>query len=65
MSTAIWLLSKSQIRTVRPDRALKVKNTGEVAGQEIVQVYVRDVESTAFRPEKELKGFAKVSLAAG
>ena len=43
----------------------KVKNTGKVAGQEIVQLYVRDVESTAFRPEKELKGFAKVSLAAG
>jgi beta-glucosidase len=44
---------------------LKVRNSGAVAGQEIVQVYVRDVESTAFRPEKELKGFAKVSLEAG
>jgi beta-glucosidase len=40
----------------------KVKNTGKVAGQEVVQLYVRDVESTAFRPAKELKGFAKVAL---
>ncbi len=45
--------------------SLKVKNTGKVAGSEIVQVYVRDVESTAFRPEKELKGFAKVELQPG
>ena len=44
---------------------VKVQNTGEVAGQEIVQLYVRDVESTAFRPEKELKGFAKVALQPG
>jgi len=41
---------------------LKVKNTGSVAGKETIQLYVRDVESSAFRPEKELKGFAKVEL---
>ncbi|MFL6554806.1 MAG: glycoside hydrolase family 3 C-terminal domain-containing protein, partial [Bacillus sp. (in: firmicutes)] len=33
----------------------KVKNTGEVAGKDIVQLYVRDVESNVIRPEKELK----------
>jgi len=44
---------------------LKVKNTGKVAGKEIVQLYVRDLESTAFRPDKELKGFAKVELKPG
>jgi beta-glucosidase len=44
---------------------LKVKNTGKVAGKEIVQVYVRDVESTVFHPAKELKGFAKVALQPG
>lgn len=43
----------------------KVKNTGQVAGQEIVQLYVRDVESTPFRPQKELKGFAKIELQPG
>jgi beta-glucosidase len=43
----------------------KVRNTGKTAGKEIVQLYVRDVESSAFRPEKELKGFAKVELQPG
>lgn len=41
---------------------LKVKNTGNRSGKEAVQVYVRDVESSPFRPFKELKGFAKVHL---
>ncbi|MBC8504426.1 MAG: glycoside hydrolase family 3 C-terminal domain-containing protein [Anaerolineales bacterium] len=45
--------------------SFKLKNTGFVAGKEIVQLYVRDTESTAFRPDKELKGFAKVDLAPG
>jgi beta-glucosidase len=44
---------------------VKVQNTGEIAGQEVVQLYVRDVESTAFRPDKELKGFAKAALQPG
>ncbi|HBX71202.1 MAG TPA: glycosyl hydrolase, partial [Chloroflexi bacterium] len=44
---------------------VKVKNTGKVAGQEIVQVYVHDVQSSVFRPAKELKGFAKVALKPG
>jgi beta-glucosidase len=42
-----------------------VKNIGERAGKEIVQLYVRDVESTVIRPEKELKGFVKVDLQPG
>jgi len=45
--------------------ALKIKNTGPVAGSEVVQFYVRDVQSTAFRPQKELKGFVKLALQAG
>ena len=44
---------------------LDVTNTGGRAGQEIVQLYVRDPESSVARPEKELKGFAKVSLQPG
>jgi len=44
---------------------MKVKNTGAIAGQEIIQLYLRDVESSVYRPEKELKGFAKVSLEPG
>ena len=42
-----------------------VTNTGEVDGAEVVQVYVSDSESTVSRPVRELKGFAKVALAAG
>lgn len=42
--------------------SLKLKNSGAVAGKEIVQVYLRKEGSQVFRPEKELKGFTKVSL---
>ncbi len=45
--------------------SFKVKNTGAVDGAEVAQVYVSDVESTIFRPVKELKGFKKVFLKAG
>lgn len=47
------------------DVTVEVKNTAKVAGKEIVQLYVRDVESSLPRPNKELKGFAKVSLKPG
>ena len=42
-----------------------VKNTGNKDGAEVAELYVSDVESTIFRPEKELKGFKKVFLKAG
>jgi beta-glucosidase len=42
-----------------------VANTGAVDGAEVVQVYVEDKEATVARPVRELKGFAKVHLAAG
>jgi len=42
-----------------------VANTGAVAGAEVVQVYVRDVEASVARPVRELKGFVKVSLEPG
>ena len=45
--------------------SFKIKNTGSVDGAEIAQVYVSDVESTIYRPLKELKGFKKVFLKAG
>jgi beta-glucosidase len=45
--------------------AVTVTNTGEVAGAEVVQLYVRDVESTATRPVRELKAFARVPLQPG
>ncbi|WP_066187846.1 glycoside hydrolase family 3 C-terminal domain-containing protein [Gracilibacillus timonensis] len=42
--------------------SVKVKNTGALAGKEVVQLYVKDEESFVQRPEKELKGFEKVCL---
>lgn len=42
-----------------------VRNAGQAAGAEVVQLYVHDTESTVFRPEQELKGFAKVYLEPG
>jgi beta-glucosidase len=45
--------------------SVKIKNTGSRAGKEIVQLYVKDVESSIVRPEKELKGFVKVELQPG
>jgi beta-glucosidase len=42
-----------------------VSNIGPVAGAEVVQVYVRDVDASVARPVRELKGFAKVALEPG
>lgn len=45
--------------------SLRVKNSGKVAGSEVVQLYVADDHSRVQRPLKELKGFAKVTLEPG
>jgi beta-glucosidase len=42
-----------------------IKNVGKFSGGEVAQIYVKDVESAVFRPEKELKGFEKVYLDPG
>ncbi len=42
--------------------SIEIENTGERAGQEVVQLYLRDVEASLARPDKELKAFAKVTL---
>lgn len=65
--------TKFQYKNLRLDKgkiklngSLKVRvditNTGKVAGDEIVQMYIRDKVSSVTRPVKELKGFTKVSL---
>ena len=48
-----------------PVVAVRVHNSGDVAGSEVVQYYVSDPESALPRPEKELKGFSKVFLQPG
>ncbi|KAF7953333.1 hypothetical protein EAE96_006544 [Botrytis aclada] len=45
--------------------SVKVKNTGEVSGAEVVQVYIQQQNPSIRRPNKELKGFEKVFLEAG
>lgn len=45
--------------------SVDIKNTGKVEGTEVVQLYIRDLYSSATRPVKELKDFARVSLKPG
>ncbi|MGD0628676.1 MAG: beta-glucosidase BglX [Terracidiphilus sp.] len=42
-----------------------VKNTGSVAGTEVVQLYIRNTAASVEQPVRELKGFARVALAPG
>ena len=59
-------LEKKKIKRDGSTRVLvDVTNTGKRAGAEVVQMYIRDLFSSVTRPIKELKGFQKVSLAAG
>ncbi|MBN2116839.1 MAG: glycoside hydrolase family 3 C-terminal domain-containing protein [Anaerolineales bacterium] len=52
-------ITTNELLKVRVD----VTNTGKLAGKEVVQLYVSDLNATIARPEKELKAFAKVELA--
>jgi beta-glucosidase len=56
-------------QTIRPDGRLtasvEVENTGARAGDEVVQLYIRDVASSVTRPVRELKGFERVRLRPG
>ena len=45
--------------------SVSIKNTGAMAGEEIVQLYVRDLVGSVTRPVKELKGFEKIKLGKG
>ena len=59
-------LEKKTIRTNGSSRVIaEVTNTGKREGSEVVQMYIRDVVSSATRPVKELKGFQKVTLRPG
>jgi beta-glucosidase len=59
-------LAKKQIKIKESTKvSVSVKNTGERAGTETIQLYIRDAVSSVTRPVKELKGFQKVSLKPG
>ena len=45
--------------------SVDVKNTGSVAGTEVVQMYIRNTEASVEQPVRELKGFTRVTLAPG
>jgi beta-glucosidase len=45
--------------------SVDVKNTGSVAGTEVVQLYIRNTAASVEQPVRELKGFARVTLAPG
>ena len=45
--------------------SVNLKNTGDMDGEEVVQLYVRDMVGSVTRPVKELKGFKKINLKAG
>jgi beta-glucosidase len=61
-------LSFSQ-HTIAPDGSVSVsctvKNTGDVKGEEVVQLYLRDELASVSRPIKELKGFQRIFLNPG
>jgi len=60
------LVDKNEIKdTDTVTVKVKVKNTGSIVGKEIIQLYIRDIESSVIRPLKELKGFEKVELQPG
>jgi beta-glucosidase len=60
------LLSKKKIKNGATARVtVEVTNTGDRAGTETVQMYIRDTYSSATRPIKELKGFQKIALQPG
>jgi beta-glucosidase len=59
-------LEKSKIKPGESTRvSVRVANTGQRAGVEVVQMYIRDRVSSVTRPVKELKGFQRISLAPG
>ncbi|SMO69538.1 beta-glucosidase [Saccharicrinis carchari] len=71
LSYSQFEISAPQLSTIKTskDKIVKVtvdvKNTGSVAGDEVVQLYIRDMVSSVTRPIKELKGFSRITLEAG
>lgn len=61
----VRLSADSVTGNARLNAAVTVTNTGQLAGTETVQLYIRDVTGSVVRPVKELKGFKKVYLKPG
>ncbi len=54
-------IARNEKTTVR----FRLKNTGSYEGDEIVQLYIKDILSSVARPVQELKGFQRIRLKAG
>ncbi|HMG72751.1 MAG TPA: beta-glucosidase BglX [Pyrinomonadaceae bacterium] len=71
LSYTQFLLSNLRLsqRSIRPDGwltvSVEVTNTGKRTGDEVVQLYIRDVAASVTRPVRELKGFQRVTLRPG
>jgi beta-glucosidase len=51
--------------TARIDVSVSVTNTGDRAGEDVVQLYLHDLDASVTRPVKQLAGFKRIALAAG
>jgi beta-glucosidase len=59
-------LSKTQIQAnEKIEVSVTITNTGNYDGEEVVQLYIRDIVASVVRPVKELKGFQKIFLKKG
>ncbi len=63
--TDLKVLSRDDDNTDFINITVKVKNTGDLEGKEVVQLYINDVISSVTTPVKELKGFTKLNLKPG
>ncbi|MFA5834070.1 MAG: glycoside hydrolase family 3 C-terminal domain-containing protein [Bacteroidota bacterium] len=68
MSYTTFTLSNLKVQSKKNNTyeiSIDVKNTGSVAGSEVIQLYVKDNKPKVIRPEKELKAFTRITLAPG
>jgi beta-glucosidase len=68
-TTFVWSNLKTSLENLPKDGSITVnvdvENTGKLAGDEVVQLYVRHLNSQVTRPVQELKGFQRINLKAG
>lgn len=56
---------KNDSSDLKIEVSVKVENTGSFEGEEVIQLYIRDMAASITRPVKELKGFKKIKLEPG
>ena len=61
----VTLSSDSLTNGTSVTASVQLKNTGACTGTEVVQLYIQDIAASTVRPVRELKGFARITLAPG